>query len=211
MGTGITPGFFNERLAMLMTGLSNDVTHIGMQEFFNAADLGESLELLQLFGFGGSLEAANENMAVAMLAENYLIQPIHFAAEKMGFTIDRIERRSQHKVTDQEIVTPAMTIPAGTVGLVSFAWTGYVDGQPFYTTEVFWYVGETMRPDVATCDDFWTVTIEGRPSLRVSIESKASIVTGEKFSEGEPTSPGYLLTVVAMLRAVPLVERSAPG
>ncbi|MEJ2410939.1 MAG: hypothetical protein P8Y48_16970, partial [Novosphingobium sp.] len=146
LGTGITPGFFNERLAMLMTGLSNDVTHIGMQEFFNAADLGESLELLQLFGFGGSLEAANENMAVAMLAENYLIQPIHFAAEKMGFTIDRIERRSQHKVTDQEIVTPAMTIPAGTVGLVSFAWTGYVDGQPFYTTEVFWYVGETMRP-----------------------------------------------------------------
>ncbi|MGE4431546.1 MAG: hypothetical protein AB7E05_12470 [Sphingobium sp.] len=211
LGTGITPGFFNERLAMLMTGLSNDVSHIGMQEFFNVADLGDSLELLQLFGFGGSLEAANENVAVATLAENYLIQPIHFAAEKMGLVVDRIERRSQHRTTDAEIVTPAMTIPAGTIGLVSYAWTGYVDGKPFYTTEVYWYVGEVMRPDVATCDDFWTVTIEGRPSLRVSIESKASMVTGEKLGQENPTPPGYLLTVVAMLRSVPLVERAAPG
>ncbi|SCW71775.1 4-hydroxy-tetrahydrodipicolinate reductase [Sphingobium faniae] len=211
LGTGITPGFFNERLAMLLTGVSNDVTHIRMQEFFNTADLGESLELLQLFGFGGSLDAANQNIAVAMLAENYLIQPIHFAAEKLGLTIDRIERQNQHRTAEEEIVTPAMTIPAGTVGLVSYAWTAYVGGKPFYTTEVYWYVGETMRPDIATCDDFWTVTIEGRPSLRVSVESKASMLTGEKFGKGDPTPPGYLLTVVAMLRSVPLVERAEPG
>ena len=32
LGTGITPGFFDEKLAMLMTGVTNDVTHIHMQE-----------------------------------------------------------------------------------------------------------------------------------------------------------------------------------
>ncbi|MEJ2458439.1 MAG: hypothetical protein P8Y58_09955 [Novosphingobium sp.] len=210
-GTGITPGFFNEKLAMLMTNVTNDVTHIHMQELFNAADMADSLDLLNLFGFGGPLEAAENNPAVETLAQNYLIQPIHYAADQLGITVERIERISQHATTSTDIETPVMTVKAGTVGLISFKWVGYADGKPFYTTEVFWYLGEAMRPSFATCDDFWTVTIEGRPSVRVSVESKASMLTGDKFLNGDMTSPGYYMTVVAMVQAIPTVEAAAPG
>jgi 4-hydroxy-tetrahydrodipicolinate reductase len=194
-----------------MTNLTNDVSQIHMQEFFNAADLANSLQTLTLFGFGGTLEAAEQNLAVAMMAENYLVQPIHFAADKLGLKIDKIVRTSQHKVTEAPIHTPAMVIEPGTIGLVSYRWTAYVDDKPFYITEVFWYVGEAIRPAVATADDFWTVTIEGRPSLRVTIESKASIAKNQKLFDGDPTPPGYYLTVVTMLQSVPQVEAAPPG
>lgn len=210
-GSGITPGFYNERLALLMTGLTNDVRHIRFQEFFNAEPLAGALETLQLFGFGASLEHVEQNPFAAMMAENYLKQPIVFAADKLGIKIDRIERKGQHRVTQQTIKTPATTIEPGTVGLVSYAWTAYVAGKPFYTTEVYWYLGAGMRPDTAKGDDFWTLEIEGRPSLRLTVESKASFAEDLYIRADEPTPPGYLSTVVAMLQAVPAVVAAAPG
>ena len=204
-GSGITPGFFNERLVMLMTGLTNDVESIRFQEFFNAAPLANALETLNLFGFGSSLEAAEQNIAVAMLAENYLKQPILYYADRLGITLDRIERKSQHKVAPREIQTPAKTIAKGTVGCVSYAWTGYAKGKPFYTTEVYWYLGDDMRPETAKGDDFWTIAIEGRPSLQVTVASQASFAKGLVIDPNEPSPPGYLLTIIGMVQSIPNV------
>lgn len=210
-GSGITPGFYNERLTLLMSGLSNDITNIRFQEFFNAEPLAGAIETLQLFGFGTPLEQVEQNIAVAMLAENYLRQPIQFAADKLGIKIDRIERKSQHRVTAKPIQTPAMLIEPGTVGCVSYAWTAYANGKPFYTTEVYWYLGAGMRPETAKGDDFWTVEIEGRPSLRVSVESKASFAQDLYIHPDEPSPPGYISTVVAIVQSIPAVIDAAPG
>jgi 4-hydroxy-tetrahydrodipicolinate reductase len=210
-GSGITPGFFNERMAILATGLTNDVTHIKFQEFFNAEPLSGALETLNMFGFGSRKEEAEKNVAVAMLAENYLRQPIQFFADQLGIKIDRIERTPQMQTAPVEIKTPAKTIEKGTVGTVSYAWTAYSNGKPFYTTEVYWYLGEIMRPPVAQCNDFWTIEIEGRPSLRISIASMASFKENIYIRPDEPTPPGYTMTVVAMVQAIPVVVAAPPG
>jgi hypothetical protein len=150
-------------------------------------------------------EDAEKNIAVAMMAENYLKQPIIFFADKLGISIDRIERTSQLKTTPIAIKTPAMEVAAGTVGLVSYAWTAYSKGKPFYTTEVYWYLGRQMRPESATCDDFWTVEIEGRPSLR------ATVAAVNRPEQVEKSPPGYITTIVTMLQAVPGVVAAKPG
>lgn len=210
-GSGITPGFFNERLALLMTGLSNDVRSIRFQEFINAEHLAGGLNMLQLFGFGSPPEQMESNVAAALMAENYLKLPILFAADKLGLEIERIERRSQHGVAPSTIETPAGTIKAGMIGLVSYAWDGYVDGRRFYTTEVYWYIGQSMRPKIATADDFWTVAIEGRPSFQVNVASVASIEQDAHNRSDEPAMPSYIATVVAMLQSAPLVIAAPPG
>ena len=210
-GSGITPGFFNERVALLMTGLTNDVTSIRFQEFFNAAPLAGALQTLQLFGFGLSKEDAEKNLAPAMMAENYLKQPIQYAADRLGVKIDRIERRPQLEVAPQDIETPATVIKKGTVGTVSYAWTAYVDNKPWYTTEVYWYLGDVMRPKTAKGDDFWTIAIEGRPSLEVTVAAQASFAKQLAIDPKEPTPAGYIMTIVALLQAVPTVVNAAPG
>jgi 2,4-diaminopentanoate dehydrogenase len=210
-GDGITPGFFNERLAMLMTGLSNDVQMISMQEFFNAELLAASLPTLQLLGFGSSKEAVEGNPIMAMFAENYLKQPILFAAEKLGFKVERIDRTAYVKTAPAAIKTPFMTIEAGSVGLVSYAWNAFANGKPFYRTEVFWYMGEVMRPAEARCDDFWTVTVEGRPSLRVSVEGQSAFTPRVGKGMQDPAPPGYVMTVIALVQAIPAVVAAPPG
>lgn len=210
-GSGITPGFFNERLAVLATGLSNDIKHIRFQEFFNAEPLSDAIETLRMFGFGSTIEEAENNQAAAELAESYLRQPILFVADQLGIKLDRIERKPQLQVAPARIVTPAMTIEPGTVGTVSYAWTAYCDGKPFYTTEVYWYLGDLMRPEQATTDDFWTVQIEGRPSLQMTVASMASFEENIYIRPEEPTPPGYIMTVVTMVQAIPVVVAAAPG
>jgi hypothetical protein len=210
-GSGITPGFYNERLVLLMTGLSNDVQNIKFQEFFNAEPLAGALETLQLFGFGSPLAQVEANPIAGILAENYLKQPIVFYADRLGITIDRIDRTSQHRLATTAITTPAATIAPGTVGCVSYAWTAYSSGKPFYTTEVYWFLGDAMRPKEAVGNDFWTIVIEGRPSFKVSVESKASYAENLSMRPDEPAPAGYLSSVVAMVQSIPAVIDAAPG
>jgi 2,4-diaminopentanoate dehydrogenase len=210
-GSGITPGFFNERMALLATGLSNDVTYIKFQEFFNAEPLAGAIETLQMFGFGSPKPQAEQNLAVAMMAENYLRQPIQFVADQLGIKLDRIERRAQMQTARVPIKTPAMTIEPGTVGTVSYAWTAYANGKPFYTTEVYWYLGDTMRPATAVGNDFWTIEIEGRPSLRITVAAQASFKENLYIKPDEPTPPGYIMTAVTMVQAIPAVVAAPPG
>ena len=211
LGSGITPGYFNERLAMLLMGLSNDITHIKFQEFFNTAPMAGAADLLSLFGFGSTIEEAEKSDAAAMLAENYLRQPIMFAADKLGITLDRIERTSQLKTADQLIKTANLEIAPGTVGLVSYAWTGYSRNKPFYTTEVFYFMGDTMRPENCVGDDFWTVEIEGRPSIKTTIAAQASFAENLIIRPEEPSPPGYLTTVITMVQAIPGLTAAPAG
>jgi 4-hydroxy-tetrahydrodipicolinate reductase len=104
-----------------------------------------------------------------------------------------------------------MNVKKGTVACVSYSWTAFVKDKPFYTTEVFWYLGQEMRPEFAVGDDCWTVTIEGRPSIKATIESKGSFARNLKMLQEEPAPPGYLTTVVAMIQAVPMVISAPPG
>jgi 2,4-diaminopentanoate dehydrogenase len=210
-GTGITPGFFNERLAVLATSMTNAVTHIKFQEFFNAEPLAGALETLQMFGFGSPKEQAERNDAIGIMAESYLRQPMMFVADQLGIKVDRVEREARPQAAPVAIKTPAMTIEKGTVGTVSYAWTAYSNGRPFYTTEVYWYLGEVMRPATAVGNDFWTIEIEGRPSLRITIASMASFKDSIYIKPEEPSPPGYIMTAVSMLQAVPAVVAAKPG
>jgi hypothetical protein len=197
---------------MTATGLSNDIQHVSFAEYINIWPLAGQLEMLQMFGFGAPREVVEGNDAAAQLAENYLTQPIHFAADKLGLTIERIERKGNLAISSERIEAPVMTIEAGTVGMVSYAWTGYVAGKPFYTTEVFWYLGDAMRPERCKgANDFWTIDIEGRPSFSIEVTAKASLERDTYIEPGEPVPPSYVATVVAMLQSVPVVVQATPG
>jgi 2,4-diaminopentanoate dehydrogenase len=210
-GTGITPGFFNERMAIAATGLSNDVTHIRFAEFFNIAPVAGGGDMLRMFGFGSPRSQVEGNDFAAGMAEAYLRQPIFFYADRLGLEIERIERTARLQETPIALAEPVMSIEPGTVGMVSYAWTGYAKGKPFYTTEVYWYLGESMRPAECPVNDFWLIEIEGRPSLRITVAGQASYAENVYIKPDEPTPPGYIMTVVAMLQAVPGVVAAAPG
>lgn len=210
-GTGITPGFFNERFAMAATGLTNDITHIRFGEYFNIAPVVGGGDMLRMFGFGAPRAEVEGNEFAANMAEAYLRQPIYYYADKLGIEIERIERTARLEETPIALTEAVMAIEANTVGLVSYSWTGYAKGKPFYTTEVYWYLGETMRPPQCPVNDFWMIEIEGRPSLKITVAGQASYEEDIYIRSDEPSPPGYTMTVVAMVQSVPGVIDAVPG
>ena len=212
--TGINPGFMFERLAMVMSGLSNAIEQIRLMEFLNCEAMPGAGTFLKLMGFGMKQVDRDATEQTAALVGSYLTQYLYFAAEKMGKHIERVERAEQHVNTDTAIVIPnVVTIDAGTVARVSYGWTAYSDGQPFLSTQSNWYVTEKMRPPQALGkgDDYWIIEIEGRPSTRVSVEVHGSLNRKHQVNPQNPSNLSYLVTVIPAIQAIPAVIAAEPG
>jgi 2,4-diaminopentanoate dehydrogenase len=210
-GSGIDPGFLYERLAPLMTGISNDIEYIRLEEYFNCANVGG--EILRLFGFGTTEEAIRENPIAAMMAGNYLTMGMHYLADHLGVPIVRIEQHHRHGIAEVDEEIPGVyQVPAGTVGRVSFEWIGYTDDErPMFQIQVHWYLNRNLRPAAAISDSYWILEIEGLPSSRLGLEIKGSIRDDEEITERNPAPPAYLATIVPAIQAIPLVVRAKPG
>jgi len=211
-GTGIDPGFLYERLAATMTGMSNEITQIRLEEYFNCAGL-ENGEILKLYGFGTSLAELEQNAVPSTMAENYLTMGIQYLADNLGVPIKNIERRSHHKLALNDIsLSNGFSAKAGTVGTVSFEWLAYSeDGNPMFQVQVVWYLDRSMRPAAALADDYWIIEIEGTPSSRLGLEIKGSMKDNLAITQRDPTPGAYLATMVPAVQAIPKVVAAKPG
>jgi hypothetical protein len=211
-GTGIDPGFLYERLAAVMTGLSNDIQYVRLEEYFNCANLVDH-KILELFGFGTPLEELERDSVAATLAHNYLTMGMHYLADMLGIPIKRIERKSYHKVIEQdERIACGFEARAGSVGTVSFEWKGYTeDEKPMFQIQTFWYLTSSLKPSAAKGDDYWIIEIEGIPSCRLGLELKGSIAQNLSITRASPTPAAYLATLVPAIQAIPAVIEAKPG
>jgi 4-hydroxy-tetrahydrodipicolinate reductase len=211
-GTGVNPGFIYERLVATLTGISNGIESISLREFFNAEHLEGGGATLSLFGFGSTAAKVEANPIAAMMAQNYLTADINYLADMLGVKVDKIERSSNHGVTDKDINLPGVIdIKAGTLGRITFRWTGYVKKKPFFVVEVNWCLTKAMMPPEAKGDDFWLVEIEGQPSCRMGLEVQGSFKRNEVFLPNNPSLGAYMATVMAMVQAIPHVIKAPPG
>jgi 2,4-diaminopentanoate dehydrogenase len=211
-GTGIDPGFLFERLVALMTGLSNDIQHVRMEEYFNCANLANHT-ILELYGFGTAIADVERSPIAATMAQNYLTMGMHYLADHLGVPLKHIERRSHHKLTERdEKISSGFEAKAGTVGTISFEWIGYTfEERPMFQIQVFWYLTGSLRPSAARGDDFWIVDVEGVPSSRLGLELKGSIARNLSMTDRNPTPASYLATLVPAIQAIPAVIQAPAG
>jgi 4-hydroxy-tetrahydrodipicolinate reductase len=211
-GTGIDPGFMYERLAALMTGLSNDIQHIRLEEYVSSENLPDA-GLLKVLGFGTSLEKIDEITPAATIAQAYLTMGMHYLADKLGVPLARIERKSHHHVAESPVSLPnGFAIEPGTVGVISYEWIGYTQAQkPMFQIQIFWYLCRALKPAAARADDYWILEVEGLPSTRLGLEIKGSIAKNLTIDPRNPAIPTYLATVMPAMQAIPVVVAAPPG
>lgn len=215
--TGIHPEFFCNRIVGTLSGLSSEIRSISISENWDASHI-SAMQLVPL-GFGASVEEAAANPFATAFANNYALLNLGCVAESLGVRYARTE--TEHTpIPAPEDLPPfpnGMTIKAGQVGRLTHRYRGYVEDVPVPFTvavEVNWMLGRgAMRPEHIATDDYYIVTVEGRPSLRIGLDIQGSFERGEHFVvPGDATSePGYHATVVTMLQSVPRVVAAEPG
>lgn len=211
-GTGINPGFMGERLAVLMTTLSQEVELIRIDEYFNCQNFENAVEVLKIIGFGTTPEELAANTIAAQFPSNKIPETVAHMADMLGIKLDRIERTSHHYFAEETFDVPGIfEIERGTAAMISYRWTGYSNGRPRLSNQIYWYMHERVRPAAATSNDCWVITTEGRPSTRVVLDIKGSVERNLTLLPDNPTPAGFFATVSAMIAAIPHVIAAEPG
>jgi 2,4-diaminopentanoate dehydrogenase len=75
------------------------------------------------------------------------------------------------------------------------------------------HMGNSMLPEGVEPNQFWVATIEGRPSVKMAVDLKASMETRERFVQmsKHPSEPGYHAVVATFLQALPDIVAAPPG
>ncbi|NIB44075.1 hypothetical protein HBA55_31030 [Pseudomaricurvus alkylphenolicus] len=210
---GIDPDLIPNRILLGLTGGCADVKSIRLQENWDCSEADPGP--LKYIGFGLPPEEAEGIKVSQTMAANFTRAIVHTAEKVLGVKYDRVIESHDYIPAPVDIHEPFL-IKAGTVGRITHRMEGFVDriGEtPLFTIEYHWLVGDTMLPEGTEPGQYYVATIEGRPSLKMTLDYSVSNNSDERFFHlGDmKVEPSYLATIVPCMQAIPHVVAAEPG
>jgi hypothetical protein len=205
--TGIDPGWGNDILPVIMTGLASTIDQIRCQEIFDYSTYDQPDAVRYLVGFGQPMDEVPPMVAPTVPTMVWGGQ-VRMIARALGVTLDEV-RETVDRVPLQETVTNAMgTFDAGTQGGLRFEVQGIVDGEPLIIIEHITRIDSGVAPDWPSPPDGGAgahkVVLEGRPRIEVNIE--ATDEGGNRAAGGNATAAARLVNAIPwLLEATPSV------
>ncbi|MGE2731804.1 dihydrodipicolinate reductase [Mycolicibacterium vaccae] len=208
-GSGVSPGFA-ELLAIVAGTACDRIDKVVIAESADTT-LYDSPDTERPVGFGTAIDDPDlEPMAAKGTA--VFAEAVQLVADALGIELDEIRCVPEYAQTTEDLVMASWTIPAGHVAGVYASWQGMYRGRTVIDVNVRWKKGQTLEPDWPLDGDGWKITIEGRPTVNMSvgflppqdmIESATSI---EDFFV-----LGHIMTAMPPIHAIPAVVAAAPG
>lgn len=213
-GTGENPGFLLERVAMTLTAVCTSVEHVRVQEITDLSDCGSQPEVLAAVGFGQPLEAIDpDNPGLAIWERFYFSESLTGCCERLhGRPPDRITRTVTAHPAREATSAMGLPIATGSVGYIEQVFTAWLDDRPRLSTEIHWYAGRANAPQHYAADDHWVIEVEGKPcSLRVHVDSFASLKGDTNRHPGDPTTSITYASAAILIQAIPVVCAAPAG
>lgn len=191
--SGVDPGWGNDILPLLISGLGSTVDGIRCQEIFDYSTYDQEDSVRHLIGMGHPMD-----YQPLMLAETIPTMvwggQIRLMARALGVELDDIRETLERRALDTSVSTRTMgDFEAGTQGAVRFEVQGIVGGEPRIVIEHVTRIHPSCAPD-------WPAPPDGAGAHRVIIEGRPRIeVTVEATDEGENRSAGGNATAVGRL------------
>ncbi|HKT73523.1 MAG TPA: hypothetical protein VJQ47_11575 [Steroidobacteraceae bacterium] len=212
--SGIDPDVISERVVPALTSMCTDIESVKLQENWDSTLT--PAETLAIVGFGKPPAEAAKSPAAAMISTNFLHAIARSMEEVLGVKYSKVEETHDFIAAKKEVRSIYITIPAGGTGRVTHRVKGFVEGKgpgPFFTIEYNWVIGDEMLPDGVAPGEKWIATVEGRPSMRMVVNLRASHKNEDRsYQIGNlATEPGYHGTIAPCLLAIPLVCKAKPG
>jgi hypothetical protein len=205
---GEHPGFMFERLAVSLTGLSQRVDKITVQEFVDCSGIPEPAMMIELMGMGKDPVEISPNSAMFRAVSVQYEQSLAATADALGLTIDEIRPEIRTATVGHDVEVAAGVLPAGTVVGQILSWTAFRRGRPVLVAEEYW-VATNDIPD-------WDLKLDGKFLVRVLIEGAPPMRVDVRILDfedvGGSTAPGGQLAVaMSAVRAAPYVLEAPPG
>ena len=186
LGTGVNPGYAMDALALMATGVSNEVRSIVINREVDAGF--RRLPLQRKVGAGITEAEFAEKKATGLFGHIGLVESIRMVADGLGWNIDRIEEHLDPVVSGKQVKTPFLTVEKGQVAGIHHHAYGYDGDELLLTLDLKMFVGAENPRD--------EVVVDGDPPMHL-------VAHGGIF--------GDTATVATLVNGIPLVVDAAPG
>ncbi|MFE3627452.1 dihydrodipicolinate reductase [Streptomyces goshikiensis] len=204
--SGVDPGWGNDVLPLLISGLGTTVDAIRCQEIFDYSTYDQPDSVRLLVGMGQPMDF-EPMMLMPSVPTMVWGGQIRLMARALGVELDEIRETSERRALDATVTTRTMgAFEAGTQGAIRFEVQGVVGGEPRIVIEHVTRIHPSCAPD-------WPAPPDGAGAHRVIIEGRPRIeVTVEATDEGENRSAGGNATAVGRLvGAIDWLMEAEPG
>ncbi|GEM29221.1 dihydrodipicolinate reductase [Nocardia neocaledoniensis NBRC 108232] len=198
--SGVDPGWGNDVLPLLMSGLSSTLDAVRCQEIFDYSTYDQPDSVRYLVGMGQPMDY-QPPMLLPSVPTMVWGGQIRLMARALGVELDEIRETLDRRALDATVQTAQMgEFAAGTQGAVRFEVQGIIEGEPRIVIEHVTRIHPSCAPDWPTPPDgvgAHRVIIEGTPRIEVSVE--ASDEGGNRSAGGNATAVGRLVNAIDWL------------
>ncbi|MEU8528582.1 MULTISPECIES: dihydrodipicolinate reductase [Streptomyces] len=202
--SGVDPGWGNDVLPLLMTGLGTTVDAVRCQEIFDYSTYEQEESVRHLVGMGHPMDY-EPPMLLPSVPTMVWGGQIRLMARALGVELDEIRETLLRRPLETTVGTRTMgTFEAGTQGAVRFEVLGIVGGEPRIVIEHITRIHPSCAPDWPSPpngDGAHRVIIEGRPRIEVTVEAVDE--GANRSAGGNATAVGRLVNALDWLADAP--------
>ncbi len=202
---GVDPGFANDALPLVLSGISEQIDEVRVAEVLNYATYNQGMVLFDIKGFGRPMEDIPMILqpGVMTMAWGSVVRQLAagLEVELDGDLVEWYERVPAPETFEVD----AGTIEAGTAAALHFELRGMKDGRAVIVLEHVTRLRDDLAPDwpQPAGQGCYRVIITGEPTYTVDMQLMGR--------DGDHNTGGLKATAMRLVNSVPAVVEGAPG
>lgn len=200
--SGIDPGWGNDVLPLLVSGLASTVEQVRCVELFDYSTYDQPDAVRHSVGMGRPMDEVPIMVAPGIPTMIWGGQ-VRLIARGLGVELDEIVEKVERRALEFDVTNAMGVFEKGTQGGLRFEIVGVAGGREVIVVEHITRIDASVAPDWPSPADGGAgahkVVIEGRPRIEVTVE--ATDEGGNRAAGGNATAAGRLVNAIPWLRA----------
>ena len=201
---GVDPGFGNDQLPLVITGISEYIDEVRCYEILNYATYNQAEVLFDIMGFAQPMDHVPMLLqpGVPTLAWGSVIAQL---AAGLGVELDSIDEWYERVPAPFDFEVDAGPVKEGTVAGLHFELRGMVNGKAVVVLEHVTRLHDDIAPDwpQPAGEGCYRVKVTGEPIYTVDMQLLGT--------DGDHNTAGLKATAMRIVNAVPAVVDGEPG
>lgn len=202
--SGVDPGWANDVLPLVLSGLATDIAEIRCMEIFDYSTYDASSAVRDLVGMGMDMDSTPPMVLPSVPAMVWGGQ-LRMMARGLGYELDQITEHVERRALERSVDTALGRFEAGTQGGLRFEVRGHIGDRCPLVIEHVTRIHPDVAPDwpapAAGHAGEHRVIIDGEPSIEFTMRATAE--GGNHASGGNATAANRLVSAIPWLCAAP--------
>ena len=201
---GVDPGFANDALPLVLTGVSERIDELRVSEVLNYNTYNQPMVIFDIMGFGRPIDDVPMILqpGVLTMAWGSVVRQL---AAGLDVELDAVEEWYERKPAPETFEVDSGTIEAGTAAALHFEVRGIRNGRTVIVLEHVTRLRDDLAPDwpQPAGHGCYRVQVSGEPNYTLDLQLLGS--------DGDHNTAGLKATAMRLVNAIPAVVAARPG